>query len=211
MFFSLWSRLRKTMLGLPKGNRCRAGRQPSYRPRLDPLEDRIVPTLAWSTPHVFTGAPLTASVGGHATPYTIHVAVPAAAGGLLPSGGQPSTVPNQIPVTVMENSPDTVIDLGAVFGAMSGIHHENGLQLSMLGNTNSRLVRTDLSEADLTLTYARGMYGTATITVGATDADGVSVQETIRVTVRPLASAGTGAAVPRPAGSGTHTTISTAR
>jgi hypothetical protein len=55
------------------------------------------------------------------------------------------------------------------------------------------------------------MYGTATITVGATDADGVSVQETIRVTVRPLASVGTGAAGPSAAGPGTHTTMHTAR
>jgi hypothetical protein len=29
------------------------------------------------------------------------------------------------------------------------------------------------------------MYGTATITVGATDADGASVQQTLQVTVQP--------------------------
>jgi hypothetical protein len=111
----------------------------------------------------------------------------------------------------MENSPETVIDLGPIFGAMTSINHEDGLQLSMVGNTNSRLVRTDLSGADLTLTYAPGKYGTATITVGATDADGVSVQETILVTVRPLASAGTGAGAPVPAGPGAPTTVGSSR
>jgi hypothetical protein len=89
-------------------------------------------------------------------------------------------------VTVAENSPATVIDLDAVFGAMSGLHHQDGLQLSMLGNTNSGLVRTDLSEAELTLSYAPWQSGKSTVTVGATDADGVSVQENILVTVLPL-------------------------
>jgi hypothetical protein len=139
------------------------------------------------------------------------IVVPAAAGSLPQSGGQSSAGTNQIRVTVVENSPETVIDLGAVFGAMSGIHHEDGLQLSMLGNTNSHLVTTDLSEAALTLTYARGKYGTATITVGATDADGVSVQETILVTVRPLTVAGTGAVVPIPAVPGAPVTVGSSR
>jgi hypothetical protein len=89
-------------------------------------------------------------------------------------------------LTLAENSPASVIELGAVFAAMSDIHPKDGLHLSILGNTNSGLVTTDLSGADLTLTYVRGKNGTATITVGATDADGVSVREIILVTIRPL-------------------------
>jgi hypothetical protein len=89
-------------------------------------------------------------------------------------------------VTVKQNSPATVIDLGPVFRSMSGLHPEDGLQLSLLGNSNARLVKTDLSGAELTLTYARGHCGTATITVAATDADGVSMREAVLVTVLPL-------------------------
>jgi hypothetical protein len=107
---------------------------------------------------------------------------------------------NQIWVTVDENSSDTVIDLGTIFGARSGIHPEDGLHMSILGNTNAGLVKPDLSEATLTLEYTRGKCGTATVTVAATDADGVSVRETIFVTVRPLTATGTASASPVPAG-----------
>jgi hypothetical protein len=93
--------------------------------------------------------------------------------------------PNQLRVTLDENSAASVFKLGPVFAARSDIHPRDGLQLSILGNTNSGLVTTDLSGSDLTLTCARGKYGTATITVGATDADGVSVREIILVTVLP--------------------------
>jgi hypothetical protein len=95
---------------------------------------------------------------------------------------------NQMQVTVMQNSPATVIDLDPIFRDMSGLHPEDGLQLSLLGNSNARLVTTDLSGAELTLTYAPGQCGTATITVAATDADGVSVREAVLVTVLPLLS-----------------------
>jgi hypothetical protein len=93
-------------------------------------------------------------------------------------------------VTVAQNSPATVIDLGPVFAAMPGIQHQDGLHLAIVGNTNSRLVTAELSEAALTLTYTRGQCGTATITVNATDADRVSVQQTVVVTVRPSGAVG---------------------
>jgi hypothetical protein len=164
MLFSLWRRLRNRNPVRSRGKGLRAGRHLSYRPRLEPLEDRT----------------LLAGVGV--------VFVPALAPGALsslppaiskPAGGTP------IPVTVPANSPETVIDLGAAFGAVSGLQHGDGLKLSILGNTNAGLVSTNLSEAALTLTYAQGESGTATITVCATDADGVSVKQTILVTVRP--------------------------
>jgi hypothetical protein len=129
--------------------------------------------------------------------------------GLGKGGASSSTPTNQIKVTVTENSPETVINLGPVFGAMPGIHPEDGLQLSILGNTNSRLVKTDLSGAALTLSYVAGKCGTATITVGATDADGVSVQQTIVVTVLPLASASAGAGEFIPASPGALSAVGT--
>jgi hypothetical protein len=109
--------------------------------------------------------------------------------GLQPSGSQPAGAGvNEMHLTVIENSPATVIDLGGIFARLSGIQHEDGLQLSLLGNTNSDLVMPDLSNGELTLTYTPAQWGTATIMVSATDADGVSVQENIFVTVLPLAN-----------------------
>jgi hypothetical protein len=93
---------------------------------------------------------------------------------------------NEMQVTVRENSPKTVIDLGPIFTQISGVQPDDGLQLSLLGNTNPGLVQTSLSEGELTLAYTRSKCGTATICVSATDADGVSVRENILVTVLPL-------------------------
>jgi hypothetical protein len=127
------------------------------------------------------------------------VAVPAAVGGLPATGVNP---PGSTPilVTVGENSSPTVIDLSPGFGTMSGLRPATGLKLSILGNTNSGLVQTNLSKAALTLTYAPGATGTATITVRATDADGVSAQQTLLVTVGPVWSLGAISVAPIPAG-----------
>jgi hypothetical protein len=103
-------------------------------------------------------------------------------------------------VTVTENSPATVIDLCAAYASVSGLQHSDGLKLSILGNTNPELVKTNLSEAALTLTYAQGKSGTATITLCATDADGVSVKRTLLVTVCPLSPAGVISVSPPPPG-----------
>jgi hypothetical protein len=169
MFFSLWRGLRNSNPGL-SGQKClRGGQRPSYRPQLDPLEDRLLPAL---------GVP-------------VFAAVPGALGGLQQLGRKPARGTKPIEVTVAENSPETVIHLGNVFGAMNGIQHAGGLQLSLLGNTKPGLVTTDLSDMDLTLTYSPGHHGTATITVGATDVNDVCVKVTILVTVRPLKPAAT--------------------
>jgi hypothetical protein len=121
---------------------------------------------------------------------------PTAGGGLQPITGQAPAGTKTIVVTVTENAPETVIDLGVAFGAMGGIQHQDGLRLRMVGNTNSGLVKTDLSEEMLTLTYTRGKYGTATIIVAATDADGVSAKATIQVTVSPLKPGATDVYIP---------------
>jgi hypothetical protein len=120
---------------------------------------------------------------------------PALVTGLQQTGGNPPAPSNQMRVTVDENAAASVLELGVVFAARKDIHASDGLQLSILGNTNPGLVKTDLSGADLTLTYVRGKNGAATITVGATDIDGVSARETILVMVRP----GQPAATPLPA------------
>ena len=89
----------------------------------------------------------------------------------------------------MGNS-ETVINLDRVFAEQSGLQHKDGLQWSILGNTNAALVTTDLSEAELALNVTPGKWGIATITVGATDADGVSEQDSIVVAVEPHVNIG---------------------
>jgi hypothetical protein len=88
-------------------------------------------------------------------------------------------------VTVDQDAPKLLMDLGPVFGNIRDLHPEDGLRFSMLGNTNSGLVTGTLSEAELTLTFAPGRYGTATLAVAATDANDVCAQATLAVTVRP--------------------------
>lgn len=114
---------------------------------------------------------------------------------IAPSGSfsnlQTLTVPpagsaNQMVVEVMQNSPESILNMDLVFAGMSGLQHEDGLQFCLLGNTNTSLVKTDLSGSDLTLQYAPGQYGLSTVTLGATDADGVSMRESIQVMVIPL-------------------------
>jgi hypothetical protein len=189
MFFSLWRRLRSSSSGPSQGRRYLGVRHVSYRPQLDPLEDRLLPApVAGGTLGLNAGAL------NDGPPALLQVVAPPLSdpvSGLQQTVGLPPAASNQMKVTLNENSAANVIPLGALFAAMSDIHPKDGLQLSILGNTNPGLVTTDLSWADLTLTCARGKLGTATITVGAIDADGVSVRETIFVTVRPLQPAAT--------------------
>jgi hypothetical protein len=170
MFLSLWHRFWNGH-PVPSSGKCRRGGQHPPQPRLEPLEDRLL-QAAW---------------GSGAFAITLP---PVPGGGLLPQGGLAVSKPpgGTTPIQVLrsENSPPSVINLGAAFRGVSGLQHADGLKLSILSNTNPGLVKPDLSEAALTLTYARRMHGTATIIVCATDADGVSVKQTILVTVRPL-------------------------
>jgi hypothetical protein len=118
---------------------------------------------------------------------------------LLAAGTRPGSCP-PICVTVAENSPATVIDLRAAYASVGGLQLSDGLTFSILGNTNPELVTTNLSEAALTLSYAGGKSGTATITVCATDADGVSVKRTLLVTVLPPSPARVVSVSPPPPG-----------
>jgi hypothetical protein len=192
MHISLWRRMRKSDSlrgnGLPKGRRL------NFRPQIEALEDRMAPaTLNYIVPPLISAGSISPAVAP-APPRPSGIAVSGALSGLQPIGSQSAGAGiHEMQVTVRENSSKTVIDLGPVFAQMSGIQHEDGLQLSLLGNTNPGLVKTDLSEGELALTYTPSKCGTASITVGATDADGVSVRENILVTVLPLPTTNTGA------------------
>jgi hypothetical protein len=183
MFLSLWRRFWNCN-PVPSRGKCRQGGQHHpYRPRLEPLEDRMPPAASGS------GA------------FAVALA-PGAVSGLPQTGSKPPGGTTPIQVSVNVNSSPTVINLDAAFGGVSGLQHADGLKFSILGNTTPTLVKTDLSEAALTLTYARGKCGTAIITVCATDADGVSVKLTLLVTVRPLIPAGPLPVSPVPAPAG---------
>jgi hypothetical protein len=176
MLFFLWRRLWNGSPVPPREKGPRAGRHLSFLPHLEPLEDRMMPALGGGVfaiaPALSAASPPTASTrSGFATP---------------------------ICMTVAENSPTTVIDLGAAYASVSGLQQSDGLKFSILGNTNPELVKTNLSEAALALTFAPGKSGTATITLCATDADGVSVKRTLLVTVLPLSRAGVVSVLPPP-------------
>jgi hypothetical protein len=184
MLFSPWRRLRSSDPGTSQGRQRGRPQSAFSRPQLEPLEDRLLPAL------VPTLIPALPAVGLASGPSALLRVVPPATPGAVLNPQQPSGLlpapPNPMTVTLDENSAASVVKLGAILAARRDIHPKDGLQLSILGNTNSGLVATDLSGSDVTLTCARGKIGTAIITVGATDADGVSVREIILVTVRPL-------------------------
>jgi hypothetical protein len=193
MLISLWRRMRKSDPTSFRGNELPIGRHPSFRPQFEALEDRMVPARLTYGVLPLTGAGTISAALAPRPPQTKGIAASGALSYLQPIGSHlPGSSVNEMQVTVRENSPATVIDLGLVFAEMSGIQHEDGLQMSLLGNTNPGLVKTDLSEGELGLTYTPSKTGKATIIVGATDADGVSVREDILVTVLPLPPANTG-------------------
>ena len=173
MFDLLWRMLRKNEVGPSGGEKLPKQRHASFRPQLVALEDRVMPTLGPG------GVPVAAPThppGG--------VTASASSSNLQTLTNSPATTTCHMMVWVMQNAPETIINLKYLFAGMNNLQHQDGLQWSMLGNTNAGLVTTDLSESELTLTYTPGQWGTATIKLGATDADGVSEQEIIQVTVR---------------------------
>jgi hypothetical protein len=176
MFDLLGRMLRKNKVGPSGGERFPKGSHASSRPQLETLEDRVMPTVL---PGVAPPVAVAASLPGAMT-------ASASSSNLQTLTNLPARSINRMSVTVMENSPETIINLDLVFAEMSSLQQEDGLQWSILSNSNAGLVKTDLSEAELTLKYTPGQCGTATIMAGATDADGVSDRESIRVVVKPL-------------------------
>ncbi|MDP6545926.1 MAG: Ig-like domain-containing protein, partial [Phycisphaerae bacterium] len=96
-----------------------------------------------------------------------------------------------VSVTVDEDDPDTAIDLSSVFDDpdLPG----DTLVFSVTGNTNTGLVTTGIANGELTLSYVLNQYGTAEVTVEATDQNGagVSIEDTFTVTVTPINDAPT--------------------
>jgi hypothetical protein len=63
----------------------------------------------------------------------------------------------------------------------------DALTYSVTGNSNSGLVTASIVNGKLTLSYAPGMSGNATITLRATDAEGRFVETSFKVTVGVIA------------------------
>jgi len=144
----------------------------SSRPRLESLETRWLP------------APWVGSLAG-----VLPRAVPGAAcyvGPVRPGGAAAI----QVDVTVPMNSGDSVYDLRTVLAGWEGWGYQVPPRISVVGNTNRALVTTRLTDTELRLSYAPGKSGTACVTVGLTDAAGVSAQITFVITVQPGPVAG---------------------
>jgi hypothetical protein len=84
-------------------------------------------------------------------------------------------------VTVDEDAIDTKIDLTTKFADVD--EAASKLTYTVLTNTNTALVTTSISSGVLTLDYVADEFGTATITVQATDTGGATVTDTFDVTV----------------------------
>lgn len=142
-----------------------AGR--SSRPRLEPLENRWLPapwlgSLAGALPGAVLGTT------GHVGP-------------IRPG----SAAAVHVDVTVPMNSGDSVYDLSTVLAGWEGWGYQVPPRMSVVGNTNRALVTTRLTDTELRLSYTPGKSGTACVTVGLTDAAGVSAQITFDITVQP--------------------------
>jgi hypothetical protein len=99
----------------------------------------------------------------------------------------PPVVANPISsVAADEDDPDTIIDISNVFDDPD--FPGDTLVFSVTGNTNTGMVTTNIVDGELTLSYVSDQYGTAEVTVRATDQNGagVSVEDTFTVTVAPV-------------------------
>jgi hypothetical protein len=148
----------------------------SAQPRLELLENRWLP------------APWLGSLGS-----AISGGVPAPEGGaglMRPGGvtdrvGTAAAAPLQVDVTVPMNSGGTVYDLSKVLAGWEGWGYQVPPRISVVRNTNQAVVTTRLTDTELKLSYAAGKSGTARVTVGLTDAAGVSTQVVFDITVEP--------------------------
>ncbi|XQQ05829.1 MAG: DUF4347 domain-containing protein [Leptolyngbya sp. IPPAS B-1204] len=93
----------------------------------------------------------------------------------------PPTTTDIANVTVNEDAPATVINLFDAFADAQT--PDSGLSYSVTANSNSGLVSTSITGGNLTLTYAANAFGTANLTVTATDPGGLSVPTSFSVTV----------------------------
>jgi hypothetical protein len=149
----------------------------SSRPRLEALESRwlpapCVPSLAGA----FPGGVLVAAG---------HVGLVRAGSASAPKGGTTAGAATKVDVTVLMNSADSVYDLSSVLAGWEGWGYQSPPKIAVVRNTNRALVATRLTDNELRLSYTAGMSGTACVTVGLTDAAGMSAQITFDITVLP--------------------------
>jgi len=152
------------------------GQGRSARPRLEPLENRWLPS-PWvgSLPAALPGGVLaTAGHVGQMPPGS------AAAG-----GANTGAVAIRVDVAVPMNSGGSVYDLSKVLVGWEGWRYRVPPRISVVRNSNRAVVTTRLTDSDLRLSYTAGRSGTACVTVGLTDAAGVSAQITFVITVGP--------------------------
>ena len=178
MVLQFWPRWWGNKRGAAQAKR-RADNDPgrSSRPRLEPLESRWLPA-PWvpSLAGAFPGGVLVA-----AGPVGLVRAGSASA----PKGGTTAGAATQVDVTVLMNSADSVYDLKSVLAGWEGWGYQVPPRMSVVGNTNRALVTTRLTDTELRLSHTAGMSGTACVTVGLTDAAGMSAQITFDITVPP--------------------------
>ena len=104
----------------------------------------------------------------------------------LPGNTAPTTS-GLADVQVLEDAPDTIIDL---FGAFADTEHfDEELSYTVAGNTNPALFASetiDQAAGTLALAYAPNANGTAELTIRATDPRGLFVDTTFTVVVTPV-------------------------
>ena len=107
--------------------------------------------------------------------------------GSAPAGREETTAaaPVQVDVTVPMNSGGSVYDLSKVLAGWEGWSYRDPPRISVVRNTNQTVVGTRLTDTKLKLSYTAGKSGTARVTVGLTDAAGVSTQVVFDITVEP--------------------------
>jgi hypothetical protein len=102
------------------------------------------------------------------------------------SGGDPNSPFNEVPTANYPNATNFPTDLTAanliVLQDVKVIKRDEFLTYSIVSNSNANLVTPTIVNNRITLTYADGATGNATITVRATDRFGASVNTTITVT-----------------------------
>jgi hypothetical protein len=100
--------------------------------------------------------------------------------------GNTGAVAVGVEVTVPMNSGGSVYDLSKVLAGWEGWRYHVPPRISVVRNSNRAVVTTRLTDSDLRLSYTAGRSGTACVTVGLTDAAGVSAQITFDIIVQPL-------------------------
>lgn len=98
-------------------------------------------------------------------------------------GTAPTVAVPMVDVLAQEDASDLVLDLSAKFADIDIVPFGDVLTLTVTGNTNPALVSATLIGSTLTVRYQVDQYGTATITVRATDLEGAWVEDSFLISV----------------------------